>query len=76
MEDANTRFLCTELRAIGWRVEKVVIVRDDVEAICREARALSAAHDIVVTAGGLGARTPRTQGPCAEGPCRRAATGH
>ena len=30
------------------------MVRDDVEAICREARALSAAHDIVLTAGGLG----------------------
>lgn len=29
-------------------------MRDDVEAICREVRALSAAHDIVITAGGLG----------------------
>lgn len=23
VEDANTRFLCTELRSIGWTVEKV-----------------------------------------------------
>lgn len=29
-------------------------MRDDVEAICREVRALSAAHDVVITAGGLG----------------------
>ncbi|KAL4424331.1 hypothetical protein ABPG75_001632 [Micractinium tetrahymenae] len=58
VEDVNTRFLCTELRAIGWRVCKasvgVVVVGDDVAAICREVRALSAEHDIVITAGGLG----------------------
>lgn len=104
VEDVNTRFLCSELRALGWRVDKVgcrpgrgpqgqqaqlarrvggcrrgsqlakhpkhptkgfpfwcrlpplqvVVVRDDVEAICREVRALSAAHDIVFTSGGLG----------------------
>ena len=112
VEDANTHFLCTQLRSIGWSVEKasrerqlllpatprpppgrqllllpacwprrggsvscpssteylklhcaalrcvgvqVVIVRDDVDAICREIRSLSAAHDVVLTAGGLGA---------------------
>ncbi|PRW59554.1 FAD synthase [Chlorella sorokiniana] len=54
VEDVNTRFLCSELRSTGWTVEKAVVVRDDVEAICREVRALSAAHDIVITAGGLG----------------------
>lgn len=54
VEDVNTRFLCAELRAIGWRVCKVVVVGDDVEAIGREVRALSAGHDIVITAGGLG----------------------
>lgn len=35
-------------------IHQAVVVRDDVEAICREVRALSAAHDIVITAGGLG----------------------
>ncbi|KAI7844692.1 hypothetical protein COHA_001780 [Chlorella ohadii] len=54
VEDVNTRFLCGELRSIGWTVDKAVVVRDDVEAICREVRALSAAHDVVITAGGLG----------------------
>lgn len=54
VEDANTPFLCRELRAIGWTVNKVVVVRDDVLAICQEVRRLSAAHDIVITAGGLG----------------------
>ena len=36
-------------------------MRDDVEAICREVRALSAAHDIVITAGGLGKRGGQAQ---------------
>lgn len=54
VEDVNTRFLCRELRSIGWRVSKVVVVGDEVAAICREVRALSADHDIVITAGGLG----------------------
>ena len=35
---------------------QVVVVGDDVEAIGREVRALSAGHDIVITAGGLGER--------------------
>ena len=32
----------------------MVMVRDEVAAICREVRALSEDHDIVITAGGLG----------------------
>ncbi|PSC67404.1 FAD synthase [Micractinium conductrix] len=54
VEDVNTRFLCQELRAIGWRVGKVVVVGGEVDTICREVRALSCAYDIVLTAGGLG----------------------
>jgi hypothetical protein len=112
--DANSPFLCRELRALGWTVSKVgccrrlavgghrragrlsteaapgrlallqsigtcidtacacvlmlfdygyqyaplqvVMVRDDVAAICQEVKALSEAHDIVITAGGLGER--------------------
>ena len=33
---------------------QVVVVRADVPALSREVRALSAAHDVVITAGGLG----------------------
>ena len=45
--------LCAVLRCTD--VPQVVIVPDDVDAICREIRSLSAAHDVVLTAGGLGA---------------------
>ena len=45
--------LCAVLRCT--EVPQVVIVPDDVDAICREIRSLSAAHDVVLTAGGLGA---------------------
>ncbi|KAI3436315.1 hypothetical protein D9Q98_002368 [Chlorella vulgaris] len=54
VEDANTPFLCRELRAVGWTVNKVVMVRDDVAQICASLRELSASHDIVLSAGGLG----------------------
>jgi len=54
VDDINTRYLCSELRGIGWRVDRAVFVRDNVEAIAREVRSLSDAHDAVLTAGGLG----------------------
>lgn len=54
VEDVNARFLSAELRALGWRVDRVSFVRDDVQAIAAEVRALSDAHDAVLTAGGLG----------------------
>lgn len=54
VEDVNMRFLCSELRAMGWRVERAVFLRDDVDAIAAELRSLSAAVDVVITAGGLG----------------------
>lgn len=54
VEDANSGFLCRELRAIGWDVTKVVVVGDSVPDIAREAAALSEAADVVLTAGGVG----------------------
>eukprot|EP00887_Chlorella_sp_A99_P006739 scaffold3.g6739.t1 len=63
VEDVNTPFLCGELRALGWRVNKaraapvawdVVLVRDSIESISREVKAASEACDIVLTAGGVG----------------------
>lgn len=54
VEDMNTPFLCAELRAIGWQVCKVVMLRDDVEAIAAEVKALSESHNVVITSGGLG----------------------
>ncbi|CAL5230010.1 g13451 [Coccomyxa viridis] len=54
IEETNSSFLCRELYAIGWRVVKVVCIRDEVDAIASEVRALSEAHDVVLTSGGLG----------------------
>ncbi|GAB4821656.1 hypothetical protein N2152v2_008702 [Parachlorella kessleri] len=62
VEDTNTKFLCSELRAIGWQVCRasgghgweVVMLRDEVEAIAAEIRTLSESYDIVITSGGLG----------------------
>lgn len=50
----NVAFLCRELRTLGWRVSKVVFVADDVDAIADEISALSASHEMVLTAGGIG----------------------
>jgi len=52
--DVNMRYLCSELRAIGWRVSRAVFVRDDTEAISKEVRAASCEFDIVLTSGGIG----------------------
>lgn len=54
VEDVNMRFLCSELRAIGWRVDRAVFVRDSVDLIAKALRDLSEANDAVITAGGLG----------------------
>ena len=54
VDDLNMRFLCAELRGLGWRVERAAFVRDEVAAIASEIRAASAAYDVVLTAGGLG----------------------
>ncbi len=52
--DSALRFVAAELRALGWRLERAAFVRDSVPAIAAEVRAASAAHDVVLTVGGLG----------------------
>ncbi|MFT3774560.1 MAG: competence/damage-inducible protein A [Minicystis sp.] len=52
--EANLQVLARELRALGVRLQRVVMVLDDVEVIAREVRELSAAHDVVFTSGGVG----------------------
>jgi FAD synthetase len=54
VEDVNMRFLCSELRAIGWRVDRAVFVRDSIDLVSKALRDLSEANDAVITAGGLG----------------------
>lgn len=52
--DTNSPFLCRELRVLGVDVERVLVIPDVVEVIAREVRAMSVAHDFVLTSGGVG----------------------
>jgi nicotinamide-nucleotide amidase len=51
--DANTRFLAHELDALGIELQRVSIVGDGHDEIATGLREL-AAHDLVITSGGLG----------------------
>jgi len=52
--DANVHALAGTLRALGIRLIRVVMLPDDVALLAAEVRALSAAHDVVFTSGGVG----------------------
>lgn len=54
VQDANSPFLCTELRALGVDVQKISVICDDPETIAREAREFADRFDIVFTTGGVG----------------------
>jgi molybdenum cofactor synthesis domain-containing protein len=52
--DANVFELAKLLRTIGVRLERVVMVADELELLAEEVRALSARFDVVFTSGGVG----------------------
>jgi molybdenum cofactor synthesis domain-containing protein len=52
--DTNTPLLIAVLAELGVTLTRVAMVRDDLEAIGREARAMAAAVDHVFTSGGVG----------------------
>jgi len=52
--DANVVVLARTLRACGWRLERVVVIPDDIDLIASEVRALSRGFDAVFTSGGVG----------------------
>jgi molybdenum cofactor synthesis domain-containing protein len=52
--DANSPYFCRELRELGVDVERIVTIPDEVATIAREVRAMSLAHDLVLTSGGIG----------------------
>jgi molybdenum cofactor synthesis domain-containing protein len=54
VEEANLAALSRALRRLGVLLRRVVVVLDDVDTIAREVRALSAAHDWLITSGGVG----------------------
>ena len=53
--DANSPYLCQELRPLGVDVRRIVVLPDDVEVIAEHVAALaSPAFDYVLTTGGVG----------------------
>jgi molybdenum cofactor synthesis domain-containing protein len=54
VEEANVAMLARALRGLGVLLRRVVVLLDDVEAIAREVRELSASHDWLFTSGGVG----------------------
>jgi molybdopterin-biosynthesis enzyme MoeA-like protein len=54
VEEANLVVLARTLRPLGIRLQRVVMVEDAIDAIACEVQALSGAHDLVVTSGGVG----------------------
>jgi molybdenum cofactor synthesis domain-containing protein len=54
VQERNLEPLAATLRALGIRLERVVVVSDDRRAIAAEVRAASEGHDLVVTSGGVG----------------------
>jgi len=54
VHDENCYFLCRELHSLGVVVKGVHVVADDVDAIARRVKDLSARCDFVFTSGGLG----------------------
>ena len=52
--DDNVVVLARTLRGIGVRLERVVMVLDDLDVIAADVRALSESYDVVFTSGGVG----------------------
>jgi molybdenum cofactor synthesis domain-containing protein len=54
VDEANVVALARALRDLGVELRRVVVVKDDIEVIAREVRALAASHDWLFTSGGIG----------------------
>lgn len=52
--DANSPYLCEQLRALGVDVERIVTIPDVIETIASEVKTMSQAYDFVFTSGGIG----------------------
>ena len=52
--DSNSPYFTRELRSLGVDVERILTIPDDVTVIATEVKAMSQAHDLVFTSGGIG----------------------
>lgn len=53
-QDANLRELARVLHTLGIKLERVLVVPDEIETIARDVRDLSQSFDVVFTSGGVG----------------------
>ena len=54
IQDQNSFFLATELRALGVSLMRISVIPDDLDMISRDAQTFSNAYDLVFTTGGVG----------------------
>jgi molybdenum cofactor synthesis domain-containing protein len=54
IQDQNSFFLATELRALGVSLMRISVIPDDLNMISREAQTFSVGYDFVFTTGGVG----------------------
>jgi FAD synthetase len=52
--DTNSPFLAAELRALGVELQRIAVVRDELDEIAAEVRTCAATFDVVFTSGGVG----------------------
>jgi len=52
--DTNSHYLCKRLFDFGIRVEKVSVLKDDVDVIANEVSSFSSLYTYVITSGGIG----------------------
>ena len=54
LDDANAPWIARQLTSIGFEVQQLRCVRDDLQLLARTFHALAAEHDVVICTGGLG----------------------
>lgn len=54
VQDTNSFYLASELRALGVDVKRISVIPDEIEVIGREVREFSESYDYVFTSGGVG----------------------
>lgn len=54
IQDANSPYLCRELRALGVEVRRVSVIPDELDVISAEVSIFSRTYDLVFTTGGVG----------------------
>ena len=53
-QDTNTHFLAKNLKILGVRLQRVVVIPDDIDIIAKEVKHFSDHYDYVLTSGGVG----------------------